>query len=201
MDEKLESHVNEDADKKIVDEVNGQQYHKTPTSNNIHEHSTTYHLDSQLSHSDNDDYRDCSKTSTSDDEPELPNSCKQLSDDFNMKDPKNISTEMAFIDSNNSSHEKQFKTSNQKNIPGAIYHSPSLEGTSLTHCEEFSDNEITEAKNAIDTTEKLQINPDMTCGPEPHSASPIREVLSTLKKEAAKYRNIQVIFLILHDNF
>ena len=65
--------------------------------------------------------------------------------------------------------------------------------TSLEQYEEFSSNEIAEAKRAVDLpTEHIPINPDRTSTPEPHSASPIREVLLTLQKEASKYRNIQV---------
>ena len=64
---------------------------------------------------------------------------------------------------------------------------------SLEQYEEFSSNEIDEAKRAVDLPiDHVPINPDRTSTPEPHSASPIREVLLTLQKEASKYRNIQV---------
>ena len=57
---------------------------------------------------------------------------------------------------------------------------------------EFSSNEIEEAKEAVtQLTEPVPIIPDLVEEPQQHSASPIREVLLTLQKEAAKYRNIQ----------
>ena len=49
--------------------------------------------------------------------------------------------------------------------------------------EEFSNSEISEARIAEP--------------PEPHTGSPIRDVLLTLQKEAAKYRNIQVSFPLI----
>jgi hypothetical protein len=68
--------------------------------------------------------------------------------------------------------------------------------TSLDQYEEFTSKEIAEAKQAVDSpTEYVPINPDLRSTPEPHSASPIKEVLLTLQKEASKYRNIQVNFL------
>ena len=69
--------------------------------------------------------------------------------------------------------------------------------TSLNQYEEFTSTEIAEAKQAVDLpVEHVPINPDLTTTPEPHSASPIKEVLLTLQKEASKYRNIQVIGLL-----
>lgn len=69
-----------------------------------------------------------------------------------------------------------------------IVDTSSSENTSFEHYEEFSNSEIAEAKKAV------EIYPPISSStPEPHSASPIKEILTTLHKEASKYRNIQVI--------
>ena len=53
----------------------------------------------------------------------------------------------------------------------------------LDYYEEFSNSEISEAKIAEP--------------PEPHTGSPIRDVLLALQNEAIKYRNIQVMTIII----
>ena len=65
--------------------------------------------------------------------------------------------------------------------------------SNIGHYEEFTSMEIDEAKlKATEPIiEHIPINPSRPVTPEPHSASPIKEILLALQKEATKYRNIQ----------
>ena len=87
-------------------------------------------------------------------------------------------------------HEEESSRNREK----PLYLSSSL-NTSLEQYEELSSNEIAEAKSVLQL-KQTPINPDKPVTPEPHCASPIKQILLTLQKDAAKYRNIQVKFQI-----
>ena len=97
----------------------------------------------------------------------------------------------------NSRSSSRNRSISSDSVPNRTTSSDSSPNASLEPYEEFTSKEIAEAKQAVDfPTEHVPINPDLTSTPEPHSASPIKEVLLTLQKEASKYRNIQVNMLL-----
>ena len=166
----------------ITSSVNSEDTVNTTNCNSLDYEADSETLIAQSTVSHNSlSFPDHAKETIDEAEPGIANSFNQSSDTIDIAKPSNG---------------PYFGSSLEESYPIPSDKFPPMQ---MSQYEEFSENEIAEAKNSFQLMQHPEKSATSTTLPEPHCASPIREVLLTLQKEASKYRNIQVLYIVFYD--